>query len=110
MLVLVQDRELVQGGNGFTVERCEHDGKLPRRVCDVCKTSQRAYVACSNQCLRAHLEAAHPNVPIDGALRARRTQEGRNRRSDRDWELFAPHRERLMAVIPSGPGGGSLGV
>jgi hypothetical protein len=94
----------------LSVESCEHD-RPPRRVCDVCKTTRYAFTACSNRCLQAHLELAHgPGVPADGATRVRQAQTERNRRSAEVWDLYAPHRERVMALIPTEPAGGKLCV
>lgn len=101
----MSDHDSVQ----LTVQRCEHE-RPPRRVCDVCKTAGYAFTACSNYCLQAHLEVAHPGVPLAGADRLKLAQTQRNRRAARDWELFAPHRERVMALIPSDRAGGKLCV
>jgi len=88
---------------------CGHEP--PRRVCDVCKTSHYAFVACSKACLAAHQQAAHALLaPPDGATRARRNQAERNRRSANVWELFASQRERLLTLIPSNIVGGTLCV
>jgi hypothetical protein len=103
------DGEDVQGAGEFTVESCGHE-RPPRRVCDVCKTVSYAFTACSNRCLQAHLEVAHPTVSLEGALRAAHAQAQRNARSAHDWEIFAAHRERVMALIPTEPKGGSLCV
>jgi hypothetical protein len=103
------ERENVRDSHGPTLETCGHEPP-PRRVCDVCKTARYAFTACSNRCLQAHLELAHPTEPLAGAVRAKQAQARTNLRSARDWELFAPHRERLMAVIPAEPAGGTLCV
>jgi hypothetical protein len=103
------DREVAHDNEGVAFETCEHR-RPPRRVCDVCKTVRYAFMACSSRCLRAHLEAAHPAVPADTAARARRAQADRTRRSVDCWDLYAPHRERVMALVPPQPAGGTLCV
>jgi hypothetical protein len=103
------DREIAHGDEDFRVESCGHE-RPPRRVCDVCKTSRYAFMACSHRCLQAHQEGAHgPDLP-DPATRARRAQAERNRDPTDVWDLYAPHRDRLMALIPAGPAGRSLCV
>jgi hypothetical protein len=104
------DSDEAHGANEFTVESCEHAQRPPKRVCDVCKSGTHAFTACSNACLQTHLQAAHPTASLEAPVRARHAQTARNLRSARDWELFTPHRERVMAVIPTGPPGGSLCV
>jgi hypothetical protein len=95
---------------GLTFERCEHE-RPPRRVCDLCKTTRYAFTACSRQCLQAHQQAAHDATLLaDAATRARRAQTERNSRSPDVWDLYAPHRERLMALMAAEPSGGTLCV
>lgn len=90
-------------------ETCRHGGRL-RRVCDVCKTARYAFMACSHRCLRAHQQVAHdPGLPSAPATRVERALAERHRRSADVWELYAPHRERVMALLEQ-PGGGSLCV
>jgi hypothetical protein len=103
------DRDSVHGNDDLTVESCDHEP--PRRVCEVCKTAGYAFLACSSRCLRAHQQVAHdPALPADTATRATRAQTERNRRSADVRDLYAPHRERLMALIPTEPAGGKLCV
>jgi hypothetical protein len=104
------ERESVPGDQDVAFDTCEHKVP-PRRVCDVCKTARYAFVACSSRCLRAHLEVAHdPATPADTATRARRALAERTRRSIDVWELYAPHRERVMTLVPAEPAGGTLCV
>ena len=103
------DREIVHGDKDFTVESCNHE-RPPRRVCDVCKTSRYAFTACSSRCLQAHQQVAHDPALPDTATRVRRAQAERNRGSADVWDLYAPHRERVMALIPTEPAGGTLCV
>jgi hypothetical protein len=104
------DRDTTHGHDDLKVESCAHE-RPPRRVCDVCKTTRYAFTACSNQCLQAHQQAAHdPTLPADAATRVRLAQAERNRRSADVWDLYAPHRERVMALITAAPTGGTLCV
>src|SRR6187399_585339 len=104
------DREMAHGDDDLVFETCGHSSP-PRRVCDVCKTSRRAFVACSNRCLRAHLEIAHdPGLPADTKSRMIRALADRHQSSVDLTELYAPHRERVMALIPEQPAGGTLCV
>jgi hypothetical protein len=104
------EREIGQAGNDVAFDTCGHK-EPPRRVCDVCKTARYAFMACSSRCLRAHQQLAHdPALPPDTATRARRSQIERTRRSIDVWDLYAPHRERIMTLIPAEPAGGTLCV
>lgn len=104
------DRNMAHAGGDVAFDSCDHE-LPPRRVCDVCKTSRYAFMACSNACLRAHQLAAHdPALPADTATRLARAQMARNRSSADVWDLYAPHRERVMALIPEEPAGGRLCV
>jgi len=104
------DPEIARSDGDFAFETCGH-GRPPRRVCDVCRTSSHGFVACSNRCLRAHLEAAHdPGLPADTATRMRRALADRHRHSADLSELYARHRERVMALVPAEPAGGTLCV
>ncbi|HEX6277047.1 MAG TPA: hypothetical protein VFZ53_28595 [Polyangiaceae bacterium] len=104
------DPEIARSDGDFVFETCGHS-LPPRRVCDVCKTSSRGFVACSNRCLRAHQEVAHdPALPADTATRMRRALADRHRESADLSELYARHRERVMALIPAEPAGGTLCV
>lgn len=104
------DREIARGDGDLVVETCVHGGP-PRRVCDVCKTSQHAFVACSYRCLRLHQEVEHdPELPRDTKTRMMRALAERHRVSTDLSELYARHRERVMALIPAEPAGGTLCV
>lgn len=101
--------EGARGDARVVFETCGHDAP-PRRVCDVCKTLDFVYVACSNECLRAHQRALHDAVPLDAASRAREAQANRNRRASDVRELFSGHREWIMSLIPPLTSGGRLCV
>src|SRR4051794_3659601 len=96
--------------DGMELDTCGHESP-PRRVCDVCKGPRYAFVACSNACLRAHQQAAHdPMMPEDTSSRVRGAQAEKHRLSPDVWHLYAPQRERVMALVPRRPAGGSLCV
>jgi hypothetical protein len=104
------EREVVHGDRDVVVDTCGHDVP-PRRVCDICKTTRYAFVACSSRCLRTHQAAAHdPALSTDTVTRAQRALAERTRRSIDVWDLYAPHRERVMALMPAEPAGGTLCV
>jgi hypothetical protein len=104
------DREIALGDEELVFETCGHTSP-PRRVCDVCKTSRHAFVACSNRCLRAHQQASHdPALPAETKARMRRALSEKHRQSADLSELYARHRERVMALIPADPEGGTLCV
>jgi hypothetical protein len=104
------DREIARGDDDLVIDTCGH-GLPPRRVCDVCKTSGHAFMACSNRCLRIHQEMSHePDLPVDTASRVRRALAEKHRRSADLSALYAHHRERVMASIPAEPAGGTLCV
>jgi hypothetical protein len=68
-------------------------------------------MACSNRCLRLHQEVAHDrDLPASTATRATRALVEKNRRSPDLSDLYANHRERVMALIPEEPAGGTLCV
>src|SRR3954468_489108 len=77
-----------------------------RRVCDVCRTAEYVFMACSLRCLREHLTEAHGDLPIATATRMRDFQKRRNVRPPGVWERYASHRRNLMGLVPtiSGPG------
>jgi hypothetical protein len=104
------DREMAHGDDDLVFETCGHSSP-PRRVCDVCKTSRHAFVACSNRCLRLHQEVEHgPDLPRDTKTRVIRALAERHRVAADLSELYARHRERVMALIPAEPAGGTLCV
>jgi hypothetical protein len=101
---------IAQRDDDLVFESCGH-GLPPRRICDVCKTSRHVFAACSNRCLRTHLEVAHdPALPADTATRMQRALAQRHRYSADLSELYARHRERVIAVVPAEPAGGTLCV
>ena len=76
----------------------------PRRVCDICRTPQRAFLACSLGCLRAHQQAEHGAPPMETARRVRQAQYDMNRRAPDASEWYAPHRRRLMDELAQASG------
>ncbi len=82
--------------------------KPPRRVCDVCRTADAAFIACSHACLDAHLVAEHPDVERSASARARAYQKAMNDRAVNDWERFASHRRRVTDIASARAAGPSL--
>ena len=76
---------------------CSRD---PRRVCDLCRTAERAFLACSFGCLRSHQQAEHGSVPAETASRVRHAQHEMNRRAPDASDWYSPHRRRLMDELP----------
>ena len=80
---------------------CSRD---PRRVCDLCRTPQHAFLACSLGCLRSHQRAEHGSVPAETARRVRQAQHDMNRRAPDASDWYGPHRRRLMDELPRASG------
>ena len=80
---------------------CSRD---PRRVCDICRTPQHAFLACSLGCLRIHQQAEHGSLPAETARRVRQAQHDMNRRAPDAWDWYSPHRRRLMDELPRASG------
>lgn len=86
-------------------------GKAPRRLCDICYTTQRVVLACSARCLAGHQQEQHPELAEqDATSRARAFTGGINGRFPDNWERYAPHRHRLMRLVESVGTGGRLAV
>jgi len=80
---------------------CSRD---PRRVCDLCRTPQHAFLACSLSCLRVHQQAAHGPVPAETARRVHQAQSEMNRRAPDAADWYSAHRRRLMDELPRASG------
>ena len=76
----------------------------PRRVCDLCRTPEHAFLACSLSCLQAHLELEHGSASFDTARRVRLAQREMNRRAPDASDWYSSHRRRLMDELPKGSG------
>jgi len=85
------------------LERCGCS-RDPRRVCDLCRTPQHAFLACSLGCLRAHQQAAHGSVPAETARRVRQAQEDMNRRAPDASDWYTSHRRHLMDELARASG------
>jgi hypothetical protein len=85
------------------LERCGCS-RDPRRVCDLCRTPQHAFLACSLTCLRTHQHAAHGSVLGTSARRVLQAQREMNRRAPDASEWYAAHRRRLMDELPRASG------
>ena len=85
------------------LERCGCS-RDPRRVCDLCRTPEHAFLACSLGCLRLHQQAAHGSVPAETARRVRQAQHDMNRRAPDASDWYADHRRRLMDELARGSG------
>ena len=91
-------------------ERCVHTAK-PRRICDVCESSGRTFLACSLACLDHHLSAEHAELaPTTSAERAYGYASELNRRFPDSWLGYAEHRQRVTALIGGLPRGAELCV
>lgn len=77
-------------------------------MCDVCRTADAAFVACSRACLDAHFAAEHPGAESSGAERARAYLKAMNACGENDWELFAEHRRRVTDITEARAAGPSL--
>ncbi len=87
---------------------CEHP---PRRVCDLCESEGRTFLACSLACLDRHREAAHGGLGAgDSEARARAYASELNRRFPDSWQGYAGHRQRVAALIEGFGSGGALCV
>ena len=92
------------------VERCGCD-HAPRRVCDLCRSAQHAFVACSNACLRAHQAQAHGELNARSAgQRARNALRASNRRDPGNWERYSQHRRRVHEGVCVDGYGGEIAV
>jgi hypothetical protein len=87
------------GGEEVELERCGCS-RDPRRVCDLCRTPQHAFLACSLGCLRTHQRTAHGSVPEETDRRVRQAQREMNRRAPDASDWYTPHRRRLMDELP----------
>jgi len=76
----------------------------PRRVCDLCRTPEHAYLACSLSCLLAHLQLEHRTAPTETARRIRQAQGEMNRRAPDASDWYSSHRRRLMDELPKTSG------
>lgn len=85
------------------LERCGCSGD-PRRVCDLCRTPQHAFLACSVSCLRTHQRDAHGPVPGETARRVHQAQCDMNQRAPDASDWYTPHRRQLMAELPRASG------
>jgi len=85
------------------LERCAC-ARDPRRVCDLCRTPEHAFLACSLSCLLAHLELAHGSAPADTPRRVRQAQREMNRRAPDASDWYSSHRRRLMDELPKQSG------
>jgi hypothetical protein len=85
-------------------------GGAPRRLCDVCYSTEQVFLACSGECLGRHREARHPeHAGLDAVARARAFAESVNGRFPDNWQRYAPHRHRLMQLVEEAGTGGKLG-
>lgn len=86
-------------------------GGPPRRLCDVCYSTEQVFLACSGDCLARHQAAQHPDqAGVDAAARARAFAESVNGRFPDNWQRYAPHRQRLMQLVEQAGTGGKLAV
>ena len=86
-------------------------GRAPRRLCDVCYSTESVFLACSGECLERHQRAQHPGQAELGApARARAFAAGINGRFPDNWQRYAPHRHRLMQLVEEAGTGGRLAV
>jgi hypothetical protein len=93
-----------------TTESCAC-GRAPRRLCDVCYSTQRVFMACSAGCLAEHQRARHPEqAGVDAPTRARAFAASVNARFPENWERYAPHRHQLMQLVEGVGTGGRLAV
>ncbi|HVY28376.1 MAG TPA: hypothetical protein VHB79_17595 [Polyangiaceae bacterium] len=91
-------------------DRCGCTG-APRRVCDVCYSSTRVFLACSGRCLAAHMAERHPEqAALSSAERARLFAGTVNERITDSWQRYAPHRHRIMRLVETVGTGGRLAV
>lgn len=90
-------------GAEIALERCGCSAD-PRRVCDLCRTAEHAFLACSFKCLRSHQQAAHGSVPVETARRVHQAQREMNRRAPDASAWYASHRRRVMDELPRVPG------
>lgn len=86
-------------GAEIALERCGCSAD-PRRVCDLCRTPEHAFLACSLGCLRSHQRAAHGSVPAETAHRVQQAQREMNRRAPDASAWYESHRRRLMDELP----------
>src|SRR5687768_11956197 len=83
----------------------------PRRLCDVCYSTEQVFLACSGACLSRHLQAQHPeHADAPAPDRARRFAAAVNAKFPENWQRFAPHRARLMQLVEEAGVGGRLAV
>ncbi|HEX2870445.1 MAG TPA: hypothetical protein VHP33_04300 [Polyangiaceae bacterium] len=86
-------------------------GGAPRRLCDVCYSTEQVFLACSSDCLARHQAAQHPgHAGLDAVARARAFAESVNGRFPDNWQRYAPHRHRLMQLVEQAGTGGRLAV
>jgi hypothetical protein len=83
----------------------------PRRLCDICYSTERVFLACSAECLGNHQRALHPEqAALSAETRARRFAAGVNGRFPENWQRYASHRQRLMQLVEMAGTGGRLAV
>ncbi|HEY3664902.1 MAG TPA: hypothetical protein VGL19_02835 [Polyangiaceae bacterium] len=89
-------------------ETCGHEAR-PRRLCDLCEVTGRAFLACSLACLDHHIAEAHAALaPEPSSERARSYARALNRRFPDSWAGYAGHRARVTAAIAELPRGAEL--
>lgn len=91
-------------------ERCPHPNP-PKRVCDLCESEGRTFLACSLACLNEHIASAHdwPN-PEPSAERALAQIRAQHQQLPEDWHGDAGHRDEITARVRELPAGGELCV
>jgi hypothetical protein len=83
----------------------------PRRLCDVCYSTEHVFLACSAACLGRHLEARHPEqAALSAEARARAFGASVNGTFPDNWQRYAPHRQRIMQLVEEAGTGGKLAV
>jgi len=86
-------------------------GRSPRRLCDVCYSTERVFMACSAQCLARHQRALHPDqASLAADVRARRFAASVNGRLPDNWQRYSSHRQQLMQLVETAGTGGKLAV
>lgn len=83
----------------------------PRRLCDICYSTEHVFLACSAECLTRHQHAQHPEqAGLGSAERARAFAASINARFPDSWQRYAPHRHRLMQLVEAAGTAGKLAV
>jgi hypothetical protein len=80
-------------------------------VCDLCRSADDAFVACSLACLERHLDELHPEAShTTSGERARAFQREMNSRSADDWARYSGHRRHLTDLVTAATAGSDVCV